>query len=313
MSTGAHPVPHRVHLLRRWVVWLVVGLVAAAGASASPSASTERSSRARRGSRGRRSRAWWRGSTPAAAPSSSPRTARSRTAARSGSTWSSCLRSRSRPERTRSRISPADRESAATEEAADLEPAVGAAEPVPRHPARRPARHRAIEPARRRRDPVRDADGDGRPGRGAGSARLPAARRDRQLLRRHRGAGLPEAPSRPRCARSSSRAQPRSTSPSSAPTPSTPSAPSTSSRALRLGPRLPEGVPRLGAPVRRAREGVERPPRARHDRRRVRLRRARDAARPGRRRSRSRWSSAAPQRATTRPSTSRAREISPST
>ena len=31
MSTGAHPVPHRVHRLHRWVVWLLVGLVAAAG------------------------------------------------------------------------------------------------------------------------------------------------------------------------------------------------------------------------------------------------------------------------------------------
>jgi pimeloyl-ACP methyl ester carboxylesterase len=30
MSTGAHPVPHRVHWLVRWGVWLVVGLVAAA-------------------------------------------------------------------------------------------------------------------------------------------------------------------------------------------------------------------------------------------------------------------------------------------
>ena len=48
---------------------------------------------------------------------------------------------------------------------------------VSRHPARRPARHGRIEAARRRRDPVRDADGDGRPGRGAGGARLPAARR----------------------------------------------------------------------------------------------------------------------------------------
>ena len=64
------------------------------------------------------------------------------------------------------------------------EPAVERAERVSRHPARRPARHRAIEPGRRRRDPVRDTDGDGRPGRGAGGARLPAARRDRQLLRR---------------------------------------------------------------------------------------------------------------------------------
>ena len=52
-----------------------------------------------------------------------------------------------------------------------------------------------IEAARRRRDPVRDADGDGRPGCGAGGARLPAARRLRRLLRRNRGAGLPEAPS----------------------------------------------------------------------------------------------------------------------
>ena len=31
MSTGAHPVPYRVHWLHWWVLWLVVGLVAAAG------------------------------------------------------------------------------------------------------------------------------------------------------------------------------------------------------------------------------------------------------------------------------------------
>src|SRR5437764_7927887 len=31
VSTSAHPVPHRVHWSPRWVVWLLVGLVAAAG------------------------------------------------------------------------------------------------------------------------------------------------------------------------------------------------------------------------------------------------------------------------------------------
>ncbi len=31
MSTSAHPAPHRVHRPHRWVVWLLVGLVAAAG------------------------------------------------------------------------------------------------------------------------------------------------------------------------------------------------------------------------------------------------------------------------------------------
>lgn len=31
MSTGAHAASHRVHWPRRWVVWLLVGLVAAAG------------------------------------------------------------------------------------------------------------------------------------------------------------------------------------------------------------------------------------------------------------------------------------------
>ena len=156
-------------------------------------------------------------------------------------------------------------------------------------------------PARRRRDPVRDANGDGRPGRGAGGARLPAARRDRQLLRRNRGAGLPEAPSllgahthplgRNRDRRPLLRPLRRQR----------PARPRPAREALRLRPRLPESVPRLGAPVRRAREGVERPPGERHDGRRARLHRARDAARPGRRRSRSRWSSAAPRRATTRP------------
>ena len=109
MSSGARPASHRVHRPHRRVVWSLVGLVAAA-ASASSSASTERSFRARRSTRGRRSRAWCRESTPAAAPSSSRRTARSRTGARSGSAWSSCLRSRSRRERTRSPISPAGRE-----------------------------------------------------------------------------------------------------------------------------------------------------------------------------------------------------------
>jgi hypothetical protein len=31
MSTGAQPLPHRVRWLHRWVVWLVAGLVMAAG------------------------------------------------------------------------------------------------------------------------------------------------------------------------------------------------------------------------------------------------------------------------------------------
>ena len=136
-------------------------------------------------------------------------------------------------------------------------------------------------PGRRRRDPVRDADGDGRPRRGARGARLPAARRDRQLLRRHRGAGLPEAPSllgaharplgRDRDRRPLLRPLRRQR----------PARPRPAREALRLGSRLPEGVPALGAPVRRAREGVERPPGERHDGRRARLRRPRDAARPG--------------------------------
>ena len=64
---------------------------------------------------------------------------------------------------------------------------------------------------------------------------------------------------------------------------------------------LPEGVPRLGAPVRRAREGMERPPGERHDGRRARLHRP-CMLLDLRRRSRSRWSSAAQRRATTRPS-----------
>ncbi len=51
------------------------------------------------------------------------------------------------------------------------------------------------KPAPPRRDAVRDADGDGRPGCGAGCARLPAARRDRQLLRSDSGTGLREAAS----------------------------------------------------------------------------------------------------------------------
>ena len=86
---------------------------------ASASASSERSLRVRRDCRGRRSRVWSRGSTPAAAPSSSRRTGRSRRRrTRSGSTSSSCLRSRNRPERMRSRTSPADLEDAATEGAA---------------------------------------------------------------------------------------------------------------------------------------------------------------------------------------------------
>ena len=239
MSTGAHPLPHRVHWLRRWVRW-------PAGRPGGRrrhrrSASTERSFRARRGTRGRQSRAWWRGSRPAAAPSSSRRTARSRTGARSGSTWSSCLRSRSRPERTRSHISPADRETPPPRRR-PTGAAVGAAEREPRHPARRPARHRAVETARCRRDAVRDADGDGRPRRSAGGARLPAARRDRQLLRRHGGTGLPEAPSLLGAHAHPLGRQPRSTSPSSTATPSTPSAPSTNSRTS--APRSPTAARR---------------------------------------------------------------------
>ena len=108
--------------------------------------------------------------------------------------------------------------------------AVEPAAHVSRLPARRPARNRGIEAARRRRDPVRDADGDGRPGRGAGGARLPATRRLRRLLRRNRGAGLPQAPSLAGPRAHPLRCPPRSTSLSSAATPSTPSAPSTSSR-----------------------------------------------------------------------------------
>ena len=58
-----------------------------------------------------------------------------------------------------------------------------------------------------------------------------------------------------------------------------PARPRPARESLCLRPRLPEGVPRLGAAVRRAREGVERPPGARHDGRRARLHRPRDAAR----------------------------------
>ena len=159
------------------------------------------------------------------------------------------------------------------------EPAAERAEPESRHPARRPARHRAIEPTRRRRDPVRDADGDGRPRRGAGSARLPAARRDRQLLRRHRGADLREPPSL-LGAHAHPRRRDRDRRPLLRPLrPQRPARPRPTRETLRVGPHLPEHVPRLGAPVRRAREGVERRPPARHDRRRARLHRARDAAR----------------------------------
>ena len=106
-----------------------------------------------------------------------------------GSMWSFCLRSRSLSERTRSPISPATGRRR-HRKGGSLAFAVGHAEQVPRHPARRPARDRAVDPARRRRDGVRDADGDGRPGRGAGGARLPAVRRDRELLRSHGGTGL---------------------------------------------------------------------------------------------------------------------------
>ena len=146
---------------------------------------------------------------------------------------------------------------------------------VSRLPARRPARHRGIEPAWRRRDPVRDADGDGRPGGGAGGARLPAARRDRQLLRRHRGAGLPEAPSL-LGAHAHPHGRDRDRRPLLRPLRrQRPARPRPAREALRLRPRLPESVPGLGAPVRRAREGLERPPRERHDGRRARLRRPR--------------------------------------
>ena len=230
-----------------------------------PSASTERSFRARRGSRGRRSRAWCRGSTPAAAPSSSRRTARSRTGARSGSAWSSFLRSRGDP-KGRGRVSRGRAGRRRHRAGARRGLAVESAEHVSRLPARRPARHGRIEAARRRRDPVRDAHGDGRPGRGAGGAGLPAARRIRRFLRGNGGAGLPEAPSL-----AGAHAHPlrcvRARRPLLRPLRrQRPARPRPARATLRLGARLPEGVPGLGAPVRRAREGMERPPGARHER-----------------------------------------------
>ena len=192
MSTGAHPLPHRGHWLHRWVVWLLVGLVAAAGIvvgidraffsgqaqySWPPEPCVVQGIEARCGTFVvPENRAEPNGRTiglhvvvlPAymkpvkkdAVDISRRRTGRRR------------HRGRGHPE-----------------------PAVGAAEREPRHPARRPARHRALKTARPRRDAVRNADGDGRPRRGAGGARLPAARRDRQLLRRHGRAGVREAPS----------------------------------------------------------------------------------------------------------------------
>jgi hypothetical protein len=75
------------------------------------------------------------------------------------------------------------------------EPATDRSEHAPRHPARRPARDGAIETPPRRRDALRDANGDGRPRRRPGRARLPAARRDRQLLRSDGSTGLREAAS----------------------------------------------------------------------------------------------------------------------
>ena len=230
VSTGSHQVPHRFHWPRRWVLWMVIGLVVAPVAAVGIAVAVDRAffsgqaqlvvaAGAVRGAGDRRPlRHLRRPGEPGEAERAHDRAPRGRPACVLEAGPKGCGHvPRRRPGRRRHRAG------------GRSEPAVEHAEPVSRHPARRPARHRAIEPARRRRDPVRDADGDGRPGRGAGGARLPAARRDRQLLRRHRGAGLPEAPSRPRCAHSSSRAEPRSTSPSSAATRSTPNAPSTSS------------------------------------------------------------------------------------
>ncbi len=276
MSTGAHPVPHRVHWLHRWVVWLLVGLVAAAGIGVGID------------------RAFFSGQAqyswppePCVVQGIDARCGtfvvpenRTKPNGRTIGLHVVVLPAFSKPVRKGRGHVPRRRAGGRRHRGGGQpEPAVERAEPVSRHPARRPARHRGIEPARRRRDPVRDADGDGRPGRGAGGARLPAARRDRQLLRRHRGAGLPEAPSllgahaHPRWCNRDRRPLLRPVRGQR------PARPRPAREALRLGPRLPEGVPRLGAPVRRAREGVERPPGARHDGRRVRLRRARDAAR----------------------------------
>ena len=233
MSRGAHPVSHRVHWLHRWVVWLLVGLVAAAGIVLGIVVGIDRAFYSRRGSvaavvaaravRGagdrRPLRHLRRPGEPREAERAHDRAARGRPA---------CVLE-ARP-KGRGHVS--RRRAGRRRHRAGGRPglAVERAEHVSRHPARRPARHRGIEPARRRRDPVRDADGDGRPGRGAGGARLPAARRDRQLLRRHRGAGLPEAPSLLGAHAHPHGRQPRSTSPSSTATRSTPSAPSTSSR-----------------------------------------------------------------------------------
>ena len=192
MSTRAQPVPHRVHRPHRWVVWLLVGLVAAAGYRRRHRPSVLRgtgavfvAAGAVRGAGDRRPlRHLRRPGEPREAERPHDRAPCGRP---------TCVVEAGR--KRRGRVPRGRAGGRSHRRGGHTEPAVGPAEPESRHPARRPARHRAIEPTRRRRDPVRDADGDGRPRRGAGSARLPAARRDRQLLRRHRGADLREPPS----------------------------------------------------------------------------------------------------------------------
>ena len=114
----------RVHRLHPRVVWLVVGLAAAAAGILGIIIGINRaffSGQARQAW----SQAWpprpcvVEGIDAAAAPSPSPRTARSRTVVRSACVCSSFPRPRSRSARTRSRISPAGREDAATEQALD--------------------------------------------------------------------------------------------------------------------------------------------------------------------------------------------------
>ena len=145
MSTRAHPLPHRFHWPHRWVVWLLVGLVglvAAAGivvgidrAFFSGRGAVFVAAGAVRGAGDRRPlRHLRRSGEPREAERAHDRAPRGRPA---------CV---SKPARkTRSRTSQAAG-GAATEAADRARAGFERAEPVSRHAARRPARHRGLEP-----------------------------------------------------------------------------------------------------------------------------------------------------------------------
>ena len=166
MSTGAQSMLHRVHWPHRWVVWLLVSVVAAAGIGLGIVVGIDRAfySRAQQS---------WPRSWPPEPCVVQGFDARCGTfvvpenrAEPNGRTIGLrvvVLPAFSKPARRCDYL--ARRRAGRRRHRAGGQPglAVECAKNVSRLPARRPARDRGIEPARRRREPVRDTDGDGRP------------------------------------------------------------------------------------------------------------------------------------------------------